>query len=130
MNRPCSASRAVARLGYIPQSHAAYQGFEIEIAKHATVRYQCTAMTEEPTASNRPVFSRRLGNVEVSVWQHKGAGDGKDFYNATFRVHYQKDGEWKTGDSYGPIDLACQSTLNQMASAYIAEQMHQRGRSK
>lgn len=56
------------------------------------------------TTSNRPVDKVRVGSVTASIWRNtteKGV-----FYNVTFDNRYQdKNGDWKSSDSYGPSDL-------------------------
>ena len=62
------------------------------------------------------------------LWRNKG--DNGDFHNATFEQSSQKDGEWKSGKSYGPIDLLCLSKAADMSNTWIVEPLQARGRAR
>ena len=81
---------------------------------------------QQPSA-RRPEFTARVGNVEVAVW--KNQGQNGEFYTAsppTIRYKDDKDGQWKDGTSYGPIDLLALAEAAREASAKIRERSQSR----
>jgi hypothetical protein len=52
----------------------------------------------------RPVAKVSVANISAAIWRNES--QGKPFYSTTFELRYQdKDGEWKSGDNYGQMDL-------------------------
>jgi hypothetical protein len=88
---------------------------------------QSTAQRAEPgdqqeSATRRPEYTAKVGNVEIPVWRNHGANG--DFYTAsspTIRYKDDKSGEWKDGSSYGALDLLSLAEAAREASAKIRE---------
>jgi hypothetical protein len=88
---------------------------------------QSTAQRAEPgdeqaSATRRPAYTAKVGNVEIPIWQNHGANG--DFYTAsspTIRYKDDKSQEWKDGSSYGALDLLALAAAAQEASAKIRE---------
>lgn len=78
--------------------------------------------------SNRPVHTIRVGNVHASIWRNNG--ENGDFFNATYEIRYEKEGEWKTGKNYGPVDSLCLQKAASLASTYMLEQLQAKGRGR
>ena len=80
------------------------------------------AETGEPqeSAAKRPVYTARVGNVEIAVWRNQGSSG--DFYTASAPTIRYKDGEeWKNGSSYNMTDLLSLAEAAREASAKIRE---------
>jgi len=72
----------------------------------------------------RPVsevsVSTASGAICAAIWRNES--QGKVFYNTTFELRYQdKDGEWKSGESYGPMDLLALAKCADLAFNKIVE---------
>ena len=75
---------------------------------------------EQQPAGRRPEATARVGNVEIAVWRN--AGTGGDFFTASSPTIRYKDGEeWKTGSSYGAVDLLALAEAAREASQKIRD---------
>ena len=81
--------------------------------------------------ARRPVDTAKVGNVEIAIWRNQGANG--EFYTAsspTIRYREEKSGEWKDGNSYGPLDLLALAEAAREASAKIRDLSKGRGQSR
>lgn len=81
---------------------------------------------EQQAPKNRPVKEFRRGNVRASIWRNivdNGNGSGP-VYNATVECRYRvKDtGEWRSTQSYRPLDLVHLEKVAGLSDAWIASQ--------
>jgi hypothetical protein len=75
---------------------------------------------EQQRPARRPEFTIRVGNVEIAGWKNQGSSG--DFYTTSSPTIRYKDGEeWKTGSSYGALDLLALAEAAREASAKIRE---------
>jgi hypothetical protein len=82
-----------------------------------------------PQSSNRrPEFTVRVGNVEIAAWRNHGQ-NGDFFTTSAPSIRYKDGEEWKTGSSYGGLDLLCLAEAAREASAKIRELSKGRARS-
>ncbi len=71
------------------------------------------------TTSTKPVKKIRVGSVSATIWAQEGG-----FYNATLERNYKdKDGKWKSTNSFSVDDLIVAAKVaNLAADAIIALQ--------
>lgn len=62
-----------------------------------------------------PVKTFRSQNVSVSIFQNSNG------YSITCQKRYRKDGEWMTGDSFFPQEIAALATLLQLTVLWMTE---------
>lgn len=77
--------------------------------------------TEIPSKS-RPVAKVQVGPVHISIWANQG--DKGDYYTASapeIRYRDDKNNEWKTGASFGLMDLLALAEAAREASTRIRE---------
>lgn len=85
---------------------------------------------DEPEgASRRPEATARVGNVEIAIWRNHGSSG--DFYSASApTIRYKEGDEWKTGSSYGMLDLLSLAEAAREASSKIRELSRGRGQNR
>ena len=87
---------------------------------HSNAKRAEESAESQASSARRPEATARVGNVEIAVWRNQGSSG--EFYSASAPTIWYKDGEeWKTGTSYGPIDLLALSEAAREASAKIRE---------
>jgi hypothetical protein len=52
---------------------------------------------------NPPIHKIQNGRVQASIWEQ--TSEKGNFLSVTFKIGYQKDGEWKDGHSYQAHEL-------------------------
>jgi len=60
-------------------------------------------MPKSNTSPRQPVDKFTEGHIHVSIWENQGVKGA--FRSATIQLRYKDGDEWKTGSSYGPVDL-------------------------
>src|SRR3954451_19821382 len=71
---------------------------------------------------NRPVHSVRLRNIRAAVWANEGEQGAR--YKATFcRLYKDKEGFWRSTDSFGRDDLLLLAKVADIAHTWISEAM-------
>lgn len=67
------------------------------------------------TTSNKPVKKIRVGNVSATIWEQESG-----FYNATLERNYKdRDGKWKSTNSFSVHDLVVVAKVANMAADAI-----------
>src|SRR5271170_1965974 len=85
-------------------------------------RSESSETTATETPARRPVDTAKVGSVEIAIWRNQGTNG--DFYTASSPVIRYKDdksGEWKDGNSYGPLDLLALAEAAREASTKIRD---------
>lgn len=76
---------------------------------------------EQPTNTNdKPVWSKRLGYVEVSIWP-KQINNSIVYSVSTGRSYKDKEGNWKRTNNLDSGDVGNLITLLQKAQAWIVD---------
>jgi hypothetical protein len=66
-----------------------------------------------------PVAKLSVGSIHAAVWRKESPGKSP-FYSTTFELRYQdKDGAWKSGESYGQTDLLALAKCADLAFSEI-----------
>jgi hypothetical protein len=85
-------------------------------------------MSEETTSRKPPVDKVQVGNVQISIWKNESAKG--DFFTASspeLRYRDEKTEEWKTGNSYKPMDLLALAEAAREASGVLRKLQAERG---
>jgi len=70
-------------------------------------------------ANAKPIIQIRLGAIRASIWANDTASGRR--YNVTVGRLYQKDGAWKTSNSFGQDEVLVLCKALDMAYLWIAE---------
>jgi hypothetical protein len=60
-------------------------------------------MSNSSSSSRQPVDKFTDGHVHVSIWENQGVKGA--FRSATIQLRYKDGNDWKTGTSFGAVDL-------------------------
>jgi len=75
------------------------------------------AITTDQPKKAPPVARVQAGSVQGAIWAR--TTDKGIFYSATFENRYKDGDTWKSGDSYGAMDLLCLQEATRQAYSAI-----------